>query len=129
MTHILGHGIDLVETKRIGEMVEKYGEQFMERVFTPNEQGYAASSKKRSRERLAARFAAKEAVLKALGTGWRSGIAWTDVEVVREASGLPRIKLAGQALEIATEMVIKGWQLSLTHTEGLAQASVIALGD
>ncbi len=128
MTQIIGHGIDLVETKRIAEMVTKYGEQFMLRVFTPAERAYAESSKKRSAEHLAARFAAKEAVLKALGTGWRSGIAWTEIEVLRAPSGQPRIQLTGQALEIATEKGITEWQLSMSHTETQAQASVIASG-
>lgn len=128
MTNIIGHGIDLIETKRIAEMVGKYGEKFMLRVFTQDERAYAEQSRKRSAEHLAVRFAAKEAVLKALGTGWRDGIAWTDIEVIRAPSGQPGIQLTGRALEMANEKGITGWLLSLSHTSVYAQASVIAVG-
>ena len=101
----------------------------MLRVFTADEKAYAEKSRKRSAEHLAVRFAAKEAVLKALGTGWRNGIAWTDIEVVRAASGQPSLQLTGRALEIATEKGITEWHLSLSHTATLAQASVLGLGN
>ena len=89
--HIVGHGIDLVEVSRIAELLERHGERFLERCFTAAERGYSDASVKRREEHLAARFAAKEAVLKALGTGWRDGIAWTDIEVVRRPSGQPLV--------------------------------------
>lgn len=124
---IAGHGIDLVETARIAEMVERHGDHFLDRCFTAAERQYAESSVKRRDEHLAARFAAKEAVLKALGTGWRNGIAWTDVEVVRQPSGQPTVRLNGEAARIAAEMGIARWMLSLSHTDTHAMASAIAM--
>ncbi len=84
---ILGHGIDLVEVARVQGMLDTHGERFLARCFTAGEQAYCAANAARMAEHLAGRFAAKEAVLKVLGTGWSGGIAWTDVEVVREARG------------------------------------------
>lgn len=124
---ILGHGVDLVEVARIQASIDRHGERFLDRVFTAAEQAYAAGSKRRV-EHLAARFAAKEAALKALGTGWRSGIAWTDVEVVSEPSGAPTLRITGRAAEIAAERSITAWHISLSHTERQALASVIATG-
>jgi len=124
----IAHGIDLVEVSRIAAMVDRHGDRFLERVFTPGERAYALESRKRGEERLAARFAAKEAVLKALGTGWRSGIAWTDVEVVSLPSGAPELRLSGRAAEIARERGIERWLLSLSHTSVAAIASAIACG-
>jgi holo-[acyl-carrier protein] synthase len=126
--HIVGHGIDIVEVARIREMVAEHGDRFLERCFTPAELAYCAEDKRRD-ERLAVRFAAKEAVLKALGTGWRSGIGWTDVEVVSLPSGQPTVRLHGKAAEIAAGMGIGGWLVSLSHTGAYGAASVIALRD
>ena len=125
---VVGHGVDLCEERRIAGMVERHGERFLDRVFTAGEQEYARSGGVLRVERLAARFAAKEAVLKALGTGWRGGIAWTDVEVCRDASGRPRVRLAGEAAAEAARQGIESWHLSLTHASGLAIASVLACG-
>ena len=125
-TAILGHGVDLVEDARIGWMVAEHGARFVERVFTAGEQADAASGEGWRTERLAARFAAKEAVLKALGTGWRGGIAWTDVEVVKEASGRPGVSLHGEAFEVAARLGISHWHLSLSHAGGFSIASAIA---
>ncbi|MFM9994389.1 MAG: holo-ACP synthase [Phycisphaerales bacterium] len=124
----IAHGIDLVEVARIARMLAEHGESFLDRCFTPGERRYAHESARRD-EHLAARFAAKEATLKALGTGWRSGIAWTDVEVISEASGAPTLVLHGRAAEIARERGISGWLVSLSHTEHHAAASVIALAE
>jgi len=124
---IIGHGIDLVDVARIAASVERHGQRFLDRVFTGAEQAYAAGSKRRL-EHLAARFAAKEAALKALGTGWRSGIAWTDVEVISQPSGAPMLHITGRAAEIAAERGIAAWHVSLSHTEFQAMASVIASG-
>ena len=121
---MIAHGVDIIEVQRIAEMLERHGQQFLDRVFTAGEQGYSAESRRRN-EHLAARFAAKEAVLKALGTGWRSGIAWTDVEVVPLPSGQPTVRLHGRAAEIAGEQRISAWSLSLSHTSNYAVASVI----
>src|SRR5205814_9235800 len=103
---ILGHGIDIIETDRIRRSVKEHGQRFLDRVFTPAEQEYCARNQKRYYEHLAGRFAAKEAVLKVLGTGWRGGIAWTDIEVVKDISGQPKILLTGECLRIATELGI-----------------------
>jgi holo-[acyl-carrier protein] synthase len=125
---IVGHGIDIVETARINRLVEEHGDRFLDRVFTPQEQAYAQSNPKRLYEHLAGRFAAKEAVLKVLGTGWRGGIAWTDVEVVKEPSGQPRIVLTGECARIAREQNITRWHISISHIETHATASAIGTG-
>lgn len=110
-------------------MVRAHGRRFLDRVFCDDEQQYALANRKRTAEHLAVRFAAKEAVLKALGTGWRSGIAWTDVQVVRAASGKPGLKLCGEAARIADSMDIRQWLVSLSHTRDYAAASVIGMGE
>ena len=124
---ILGHGIDLVETTRIKRLHDQHGKHFLDRVFTPAEQAYCAANPKRYFEHLAGRFAAKEAVLKVLGTGWRGGIAWTDVEVVKSASGQPGIHLTGECARIAAEIGIVRWHVSISHIETHATASAIGL--
>jgi holo-[acyl-carrier protein] synthase len=125
---IKGHGIDLVEVARIERMLGDHGERFLERCFTAGERGYADAGDRRRGERYAARFAAKEAVLKALGTGWRDGIAWTDIEVVRQPSGSPALRIGGRCEQIATDLGITDWTLSLSHTDTSAVASAIASG-
>jgi holo-[acyl-carrier protein] synthase len=125
--NVIGHGIDLVEIARIVDMLEKHGERFLERCFTVEEYDYCEEGGRRRGERLAARFAAKEAVLKALGTGWRNGIAWTDIEVVREPSGQPTVRLSGEAGRVAQQQGVTRWVLSLSHTDTHAVASAIAL--
>ena len=124
---ILGHGIDIVETSRIKRSVEEHGQRFLDRVFTAGEQRYCAANAKRYFEHLAGRFAAKEAVLKVLGTGWRGGIAWTDIEILREPSGQPRIILSGECRRIAAETGITSWHVSISHIETHATASAIGL--
>ena len=124
---IIGHGIDAVEIARIGRMLEAHGERFRERCFTAGERAYADTSR-RAAEHFAARFAAKEAVMKALGTGWARGVGWTDIEVVREDSGRPGVRLSGVAAGFARGLGIERWTLSLTHTGSIAVASAIAEG-
>jgi holo-[acyl-carrier protein] synthase len=124
---IVGHGIDIIETRRIRESVEEHGDRFLDRVYTPAEQAYCARSQKRYYEHLAGRFAAKEAVLKVLGTGWRGGIAWTDIEIVSQPSGQPTIVLSGECLRIATQIGIVHWHVSISHIETHATASAIGL--
>ncbi len=124
---IIGHGVDIVETARIKQMLGEHPERFLERCFTPGEQEDSKSSR-RQLEHLAARFAAKEATLKALGTGWSQGIGWTDIEVVRAESGKPSLKITGRAAEIAAELGITVWHLSMSHVAATAIASVIAEG-
>ncbi|MBS0186852.1 MAG: holo-ACP synthase [Planctomycetes bacterium] len=124
---IVGHGIDIASVERIGEMIADHGERFLQRVFTGAEQaaaGQQANSGKRA-EHLAGRFAAKEAALKAIGTGWRDGIAWTDVEVVNLPSGAPSLRLHGKAAEIASGLGVRSLHVSISHAAGLATASVI----
>ncbi len=125
MTAPLVHGIDLAEVARVGDMIDRHGDRFLERCFTPRERAYCDERPKRRAEHYAARFAAKEAVLKAIGTGWSGGIAWTDVEVVRAPEGPVHIELHGEAAAIARCEGIAGWALSLTHTGSSAMASVI----
>lgn len=125
---IIGHGIDLVEIARIERMLDEHGERFATRCFTAAERAYAEASAAVRGERYAARFAAKEAALKALGTGLRDGIDWTDIEVDRTAGGRPFLRLHGRAAEIAASLGIEGWAISLTHAGGMAMASVIATG-
>ncbi len=123
---IVAHGIDLVDFPRIGELMERHGERFMKRVFTAHERSYAASNRNGT-EKLAGRFAAKEAVLKLLGTGWRGKIAWTDIEVVNNPSGSPRVNLTGEVKKIAESMGVKHISVSITHTANFAIASAVAL--
>ena len=123
---IVGHGIDLVEVSRITQMRERHGRHFLERIFRPSE-FEPFLGKARCDEHLAARFAAKEAASKALGTGFQ-GIAWTDIATENEPSGRPALLLSGGAERTAREMGVTGSLLSLTHTDGYAAASVILLG-
>ena len=123
---ILAHGIDIVEISRIADMLNEHGPRFIERCFTDVERDYAEASDKRRFERYAVRFACKEAVLKALGTGWRNGISWRDIGIVHEPSGQPRIMLSGRCAELANERGITQWHVSLSHTDTMAVASVVA---
>ena len=124
---VICHGIDLVDCERIAELIARHGERFLKRVFTEAEQAYSARYHKQA-ERLAGRFAVKEAVMKLLGTGWQNGIAWTDIEVVNDPLGRPEVKLAGRVAELAKEMGVEQISVSITHTKELAIASAIALG-
>ncbi len=125
---IIGHGIDIVEVARIGAMLQAHGQRFVTRCFTEAESGYAESARRRRAEHYAARFACKEAVLKALGTGWRDGISWRDIEVRRGPSGQPNVVLTGRCAQIADELGIEHWHVSLSHTDTIATASVIGSG-
>ena len=126
---IVVHGIDVVDVSRIANMLEKHGMKFIERCFTATEQKAAnVSSKEMRAQRFAARYAAKEAVLKALGTGLTGGIQWVEIGVVRDV-GPPRVELQGRAAEVAAEAGITDWRLSLSHTSSIAIASVIGIGD
>lgn len=129
MSRVLFHGVDLVDVERIRRSLDEHGERFQSRCFTKAEADYCTCARPpRDIERFAARFAAKEAALKALGTGWADGIAWTDVEVVLAPSGAPSINLSGKAKEIADRLGIAELLVSLSHTPTLAMASVIAVG-
>ncbi len=121
------HGVDLVEVARIAKMRDEHPDRFLDRCFTPAEQEYAQGSSRRLDEHLAARVAAKEAVVKALGTGINHGVAWTDIEVTRDAEGRPGLKLTGEAAKHAEAKGVVSWAISLSHTGGMAMASVIGL--
>jgi holo-[acyl-carrier protein] synthase len=121
---IIGTGVDIAEVGRIRESVERFGERFLHRVFTDGEIQYC-SRKANQYESYAARFAAKEAAMKALGTGWNNGIRWRDVEVVRPKGQRPTIQFHGFAAELAKKMSVKNISLSITHTSEQALAHVI----
>jgi holo-[acyl-carrier protein] synthase len=121
---IIGMGVDLAEVQRIQGAIERYGEPFLRRVYTVAEREYCERFKNKY-ERFAGRFAAKEAAMKALGTGWRRGVRWVDFEVVREKGGRPTMLLDGEARKIAEELGVKRIALSITHTEAQALAQVI----
>jgi holo-[acyl-carrier protein] synthase len=127
MSEIIGHGIDIVECDRIRKLVERYGERFLERIFTENERRYCLG-RKRQWEHLAGRFAAKEAILKVVGTGWRGQIAWTDMDIVRDQAGKPEVLLTGETKAICEKVGIKQILLSISHTEHYATASAIGIG-
>jgi holo-[acyl-carrier protein] synthase len=123
---VLGLGTDLMETRRVQESIDRFGQRFLERIFTPEEIAYCQRKKKNAAESFAARFAAKEAGAKALGTGISRGVSWKEFEVRREASGRPTLHLSGRAAELAEAMGVRRVQLSLTHTRELALAVVVA---
>jgi holo-[acyl-carrier protein] synthase len=122
---IIGHGVDLVEVARIRAALDRHGDRFANRIFTPGERLQAGNGPLRV-QFLAGRFAAKEAVMKALGTGWARGVSWTDIDVRRLPSGKPEIVLQGKCKEIADGLGIGRWEISITHTDGHAAASVLA---
>ena len=124
---IVGHGIDIVEVARLRQLIERHGDRFLGRCFTQQEIDYARRRPQRFAEHLAARFAAKEAVLKVLGTGLRHGIGWCDIEVLRLPTGQPTLRLDGQAARIASQRGIARWHLSLSHVSSHATASAIGL--
>ncbi len=124
---LLAHGIDIVSVPRIAEMLDRHGDRFLSRCFTESERAYCDARSKRI-QHYAGRFAAKEAVLKAIGTGLRDGMCWTDIEVVVDAMGAPGLRLAGAVGDAATARGIRTWSLSLSHTPEFAVASAIATG-
>jgi holo-[acyl-carrier protein] synthase len=128
LTMILGTGVDIAETSRIERGLERHGERFTRRIFTPNEITYCEKFKNRA-ERYAARFAAKEAAFKALGTGWREGIRWLDVEVTHQPSGKPELLLTGRAQELARELNVARMSISISHSDRYVVAQVIFEGD
>ncbi len=124
---ILGLGIDSAEVERIRRAGERHGQRFLQRVFTPAEMAYVERKANRW-ERYAARFAAKEAAMKAIGTGLRRGVRWRDFEVLNLPSGQPSLKLHGEAARIAAQLGVTRISLSLTHTSQSALAVVILEG-
>jgi holo-[acyl-carrier protein] synthase len=125
--NFVGHGIDIVEIERIKNLLEKLGSSYEIRCFTEMELITAKSNANRI-QFLAGRFAAKEAITKALGTGWSQEISLTDIEIQRLSTGQPTVILHGKCQEIASELGILKWLLSISHTDLIAVASAIALG-
>jgi holo-[acyl-carrier protein] synthase len=125
---VLGIGTDLIEIKRIEESLARFGGRFMKRVFTPGEIAYCQGKKKNSSESFAARFAAKEAGAKALGTGISRGVSWKEIEVRRQPGHRPTLHWSGRAAERAAEMGIVRTELSLTHSRSMAMAVVVVEG-
>lgn len=121
---ILGTGIDLAEVDRIRASIDRHGDRFIKRIYTPGEIAYVERKANRF-ERYAARFAAKEAAMKALGTGWKRGVRWQDFEVANLPSGRPTLRLHGKAAEIAGTMGVRVVSLSLTHTAASGLAFVV----
>lgn len=128
LSTVIGIGTDIIECERIDQMIQKHGDTFLKRVYTAAEISYC-SDRKAANQHYAGRWAAKEAVLKALGTGWAHGIQWTDVEVVNQMGGKPNIVLAGVAERISREMGIQQMMISISHCKGYATAYATAVGD
>jgi holo-[acyl-carrier protein] synthase len=121
---IVGTGIDIAEVPRIRQSIERFGERFLQRIYTEGERRYCDSKANRM-ERYAARFAAKEAAMKALGTGWNHGVRWRDCEIVRMPGGRPTIAFHGKAGEFAARLGVRNTALSISHTAEQAIAQVI----
>jgi len=121
---IIGTGVDICEVSRMGESIARFGDRFLQRVFTEGEIRYC-KSKRNSVERFAARFAAKEAAMKALGTGVSRGVTWTSIEVAHAPGGRPVLRLTGKTSEIADRLGVRRISLSVTHTASTAMAIVI----
>ncbi len=121
---IVGVGIDLEEVARIAESIEKFGQRFLDRMYTPAEIAFC-SGKANSHERFAARFAAKEAAFKALQASWEAGVSWHDFEVIAQPGGAPRLVLTGASAKIAADKGVKSAHLSFSHTKTHVTAVVI----
>ena len=122
---ILGIGTDITEVLRIAQMIERHGELFITRVYTPHEIEYC-SARKAATQHYAGRWAAKEAVLKALGTGWRRGISWRDIEVRNEPSGAPTVSLRGGARDVFDRVGISVMHITISHSRNHAIAYAVA---
>ncbi len=125
---ILGHGIDLVECSRIARVWDKHKQRFLQRILTPAERERCGRYRN-PLQFIAGRWAAKEAILKMIGTGWRGNISWKDMEILPDELGQPLVKLTGETARLASKMGIKLVRLSITHTEHYAAASAIGLAE
>lgn len=125
---IYGVGIDIIEIERVAAVWRRKGQRFLERVYTPREQARCLrGAPKAQREKLAVRFAAKEAVMKAMGTGWRQGVCWREIEIEHAPSGRPFVRLLGKTGEVASARGIGTIQLSLSHSDVYAVANAVAM--
>jgi holo-[acyl-carrier protein] synthase len=125
---LIGTGVDLIEVERIAHSIERYGDRFLYRIYTEDEIAYCGRKSRGSAESFAARFAAKEAGAKALGTGISRGVTWSEFRIEREPGGRPTLKLHGRAAALAGQLGVKAISLSLTHTASLAMAFVVMEG-
>jgi holo-[acyl-carrier protein] synthase len=125
---IISTGIDLIECKRIRDVWQRHGDRLTDRLLTPAELEYARRFVKDIVPRVAGRFAAKEAILKVLGTGWRGQIAWRDMEILNDPSGRPEVTLTGECQRVAADLGITQILISITHTENYAAATAIGVG-
>lgn len=123
---IVGIGTDIVECVRIGKILEEHGEQFLTRVYTPREIRYCRD-RKHATEHFAGRWAAKEAILKCLGTGWQKGMCWTDLEVRNDPDGAPKVYLGGAALDRARDLGIADILVTISHCRSFATATALAV--
>jgi holo-[acyl-carrier protein] synthase len=123
---IVGIGTDIVEVPRIGRMIEEHGELFLTRVFTPREVRYC-QARKNAMEHFAGRWAAKEAILKCLGTGWRKGLSWTDLEIRNDFQGAPKVYICGGARDQARQLHITDILLTISHCRAYATATAVAV--
>jgi len=125
---LIGIGIDVVEVDRIADAIERHGEPFVARIFTPGERAYC-EAQKRPALHFAARFAAKEAIAKAFGTGIGKDLGWLDMEIVRRPSGEPAVELTGTGKAYAASAGIAEVKISLTHARDYAAANAVAVGE
>ncbi len=126
---VISTGIDLIECKRIREVWQRHGDRLTDRLLTPAELDYVRRYAKDIVPRLAGRFAAKEAILKVLGTGWRGQIAWRDMEILNDSSGRPEVRLTGECARVASSLGITQILVSITHTENYAAAHALGLAE
>ena len=126
--NVIGIGTDIIECLRIDQMIERHGEIFLRRVYTPLEVDYC-NSRKAATQHFAGRWAAKESVLKAMGTGWAKGISWRDIEVRNDERGRPSITLSGGAQEVCESLGVLTMHISISHCRSHATAYALAVGD
>jgi holo-[acyl-carrier protein] synthase len=128
MSDIIGIGTDITECLRIARMIERHGELFIDRVYTAEEIAYC-QTRKQSTQHFTGRWAAKEAILKAIGTGWRRGISWRDMEIRNDSSGRPVVAVRGGVQEVVEQLGIREIQVSISHCHTHATAVAIAVGE
>jgi len=122
--NIIGIGYDMVEVQRIESVLSRWGDRFEKRVFTPQELEYCGNKENRF-QRLASRFAVKEAVFKALGTGWQRGVGWTEIAVTNNDLGKPSVTLSGRTKQLSQQMGVRNIFVSMTHTSNYGAAQII----